>query len=70
MRHTVEKDGCEHSWCIDVDSEDELLCHECENNYYMAWDTTRCWKECPNDYVVYERDDFTDRMCGEICEND
>ena len=65
MQHTK----CEHKWCIDIDIEDRSFCHECEYNYYMAWNNTKCWHECPlEEYVQFsdEEDEHDHRMCAPI----
>ena len=72
LRPTDDQQSCEHTYCVSISPLDELECLLCENNYYRALDTTRCWEECPLNYgyEIFERDNYTRRACDMPCAAD
>ena len=68
---TPSRDGlqCEHANCRKVKDNDPMNCEVCDTGYYKAYDTTKCWKDCPSEYWSHEVDAFTNfRLCGPQCD--
>jgi hypothetical protein len=60
-----------HVFCDTIFSEnDPLNCDTCMTGTYKAWDTTRCWEECPDTYSVWDLDQYGRALCGPVCDDD
>jgi len=69
---TVNTAGvCALANCRTVNTADPTKCDVCQDGFYRAWDSTRCYarniqdvtKSCPSTYVTYSNPN----VCGPIC---
>ena len=53
--------------CKTVAEEDPLFCMECDTDFLMDWETTKCFKEeCPEGYFEVEFE--SQKFCAQDCE--
>lgn len=71
LEPTDNRQQCEHKWCKSINATDPFDCILCMDNFYKDVETTRCRDDCWNyeKDVQYQKDQFTPRTCGRVCES-